>query len=170
LDDDRKIKRLGDTTATVSRTRLRTEPVRSLARPSPATVATGTALDESLRRMRAGHGDALLIIANGRLAGILTERDVLTRVLGQAVDQRQPVDDFMTAAPETLRADASLLEAMRAMERGNYRNVPVVDDDGALVGLLRQLDVLEYIAEAFPQEILNLPPRPHQLMEAPEGA
>jgi CBS-domain-containing membrane protein len=59
---------------------------------------------------------------------------------------------------------------MQAMERGGYRNLPLVDDDGDLVGLLRQQDLLEYIAEAFPQEILNLPPRPHQTMEEPEGA
>ena len=41
---------------------------------------------------------------------------------------------------------------------------------GTVVGLLRQQDLLEYIAEAFPQEILNLPPRPHQTMEEQEGA
>jgi hypothetical protein len=55
------------------------------------------------------------------------------------------------------------------MEAGGYRNLPLVED-GQVVGLLRQHDLLDYIAEAFPQEILNLPPRPHQLMEEPEGA
>jgi CBS-domain-containing membrane protein len=59
---------------------------------------------------------------------------------------------------------------MRAMEQGHFRNVPLVDDSGTVVGLLRQQDLLEYVAEAFPQEILNLPPRPHQTMEEPEGA
>jgi CBS-domain-containing membrane protein len=63
-----------------------------------------------------------------------------------------------------------LLEAMRVMETGHYRNLPLVDPAGVVVGMLRQQDLLEYVAEAFPQEILNLPPRPHQLMEAPEGA
>ena len=62
------------------------------------------------------------------------------------------------------------MEAMRAMEQGHFRNVPLVDSEGQLVGILRQLDLLEYVAEAFPQEILNLPPRPHQLMDQPEGA
>jgi CBS-domain-containing membrane protein len=59
---------------------------------------------------------------------------------------------------------------MLAMESGHYRNLPLVDDAGHVVGMLRQQDLLEYVAEAFPQEILNLPPRPHQFMEAPEGA
>ena len=56
------------------------------------------------------------------------------------------------------------------MEQGQFRNVPLVESDGTVVGLLRQQDLLEYVAEAFPQEILNLPPRPHQTMEEPEGA
>ena len=170
MDDGQKTKSVGDTTASLSRARLRTEQVRVVAQPSPRTVPSGTALREALRHMRAGRGDALLVLHGQRPAGIFTERDLLTRVLGQAVDDSRPVDEFMTAELQTLPAHASLLEAMRTMERGAYRNVPIVDDSGALVGLLRQLDVLEYIAEAFPQEILNLPPRPHQLMEAPEGA
>ena len=120
--------------------------------------------------MRRQGGDALLIKDGERLVGILTERDVLTRVFGAGADFGRPVADFMTADPNTLPADASLLEAMQAMERGHYRNVPLIDDQGELAGLLRQQDLLEYIAEAFPQEILNLPPRPHQLMDQPEGA
>ena len=56
------------------------------------------------------------------------------------------------------------------MESGHYRNLPLIDDAGKVVGMLRQQDLLSYVAEAFPQEILNLPPRPHQTMEAPEGA
>jgi CBS-domain-containing membrane protein len=76
----------------------------------------------------------------------------------------------MTASPRTLDAESTLIDAMKAMEQGHFRNVPLVDLDGQLVGILRQLDLLEYVAEAFPEEILNLPPRPHQLMEEPEGA
>jgi CBS-domain-containing membrane protein len=76
----------------------------------------------------------------------------------------------MTKDPHSLHADAPLLEAMMAMESGHYRNLPLVDGSGRVVGMLRQQDLLAYVAEAYPQEILNLPPRPHQTMEAPEGA
>ena len=163
-------KQLGDTTATVSRLELRVERVRVLAKPDPHSVQSGTSLANALRAMRAGHGDAVLVCDGHRLAGILTERDVLTRILGRRIDEARPVDEFMTADPDVLRSDATLLDAMQAMEQGRYRNVPLVDEAGNLVGLLRQQDVLEYVAEAFPQEILNLPPRPHQLMEESEGA
>ena len=72
--------------------------------------------------------------------------------------------------PPMIDANATLHQALAAMEEGPYRNLPLVDGAGNLVALLRQQDVLEFVAEAFPEEILNLPPRPHQLMEEPEGA
>jgi CBS-domain-containing membrane protein len=48
--------------------------------------------------------------------------------------------------------------------------VPLVDDGGRLVGVVRPVDVLKFLAEAFPEELLNLPPRPHQRMRESEGA
>ena len=165
-----RTKSASSTTAAIGRLELRKEKAHVLARPDPATVMPETSLRDALAQMRDQGGDAILIKEGGRLAGILTERDVLTRVFGAPVDELRPVADFMTVDPHTLSADASLLEAMQAMERGHYRNLPLVEPDGTVVGLLRQQDLIEFIAEAFPQEILNLPPRPHQLMDQPEGA
>jgi CBS domain-containing protein len=165
-----KTKSVGNTSAGMSRLDLRNEKVRAVAQHEPRTVAPATLLRDALAEMRAEGGDALLITENGRLTGILTERDVLTRILGQNVDESKPVSDFMTRDPHTLDAESTLLDAMTAMESGHYRNLPLIDTDGQVVGMLRQNDLLEYVAEAFPQEILNLPPRPHQLMDAPEGA
>ena len=56
------------------------------------------------------------------------------------------------------------------MQTGRFRNVPLVDDDAVLAGVVRPVDVLKYLAEAFPEELLNLPPLPHQRMAATEGA
>ena len=170
MEGTAKVKRVGDTTAAMSRFDLRNEKVRSVAQLEPRNVGPQATLGEALVQMRAQGGDAVLVVDSRRLAGILTERDVLTRVLGKGVDETKPVREFMTAQPHTLSADATLLEAMQSMESGHYRNVPLLDANGEVVGMLRQHDLLEFVAEAFPQEILNLPPRPHQLMEAPEGA
>ena len=154
----------------MGRLELREQKARVLARPDPGTVTPATSLREALEQMREHGGDAVLVKDGDQLAGILTERDVLTRVFATGAVHERPVADFMTAEPHTLSADASLLDAMQAMESGHYRNVPLVDETGRVVGLLRQQDLVEYIAEAFPEEILNLPPRPHQLMDQPEGA
>lgn len=170
MDGTAQTKSVGRTTAGMTRLDLRNEKVRAVAEHQPVTVAPDVPLDDALTRMRGGGGEALLIVDSGRLAGILTERDVLTRILGHEVDGSRPVSDYMTSNPNSLDADATLLEAMKVMESGHYRNLPLVDGSGQVVGMLRQQDLLAYVAEAFPQEILNLPPRPHQLMEEPEGA
>jgi CBS domain-containing protein len=170
VDGTAQTKSIDRTAAGVSRVDLRNEKVRAVAQQEPVSVPSDTPLDAALAQMRRAGGDALLIIDGGQLMGIVTERDVLTRVLGQDVDGDRPVSEFMSSEPRSLNAEATLLEAMTAMESGHYRNLPLVDDAGKVVGILRQQDLLAYVAEAFPQEILNLPPRPHQFMEAPEGA
>jgi CBS domain-containing protein len=170
VDGTAQTKSVGDTSAGISRLDLRNEKVRVVAQRAPVSIAPDVPLDQALAQMRGRGGDALVVVESGRLVGILTERDVLTRIFGQDVDGSRPVRDFMTAEPHSLNAEATLLEAMIAMESGHFRNLPLVDGAGLVVGILRQQDVLEYVAEAFPQEILNLPPRPHQTMEAPEGA
>ncbi len=167
--DTRDTKRVGRTTSGMSRLELRTETARSICRPEPPIVGPDTPLGEALGLMRERSGEALLICEADRLIGILTERDVLLRILGGDADTSRPVREFMTADPHTLAVDATMVDAMRSMESGGYRNLPMIED-GRVVGVVRQHDLLEYIAEAFPEEILNLPPRPHQLMEEPEGA
>ena len=76
----------------------------------------------------------------------------------------------MTTEPRTLDLDQTIRDAIVLMQTGRYRNVPVVDARGHLVGVVRQADIIKYLAESFPEELLNLPPRPHQRMKEPEGA
>jgi hypothetical protein len=56
------------------------------------------------------------------------------------------------------------------MQTGRFRNVPVLDGDRHLTGVIRPHDILSYLAESFPEELLNLPPISNQHMEEPEGA
>jgi CBS domain-containing protein len=120
--------------------------------------------------MRTAGGEPAVVCAEGRVVGVLTERDVLLKVLGQDLDLTAAVDTLMTRDPDVLPANAPMADALSLMARGGYRTLPLVGDNGEVSGVLRQQDIIEYVAEAFPQEILNLPPRPHQMHEEPEGA
>ena len=101
---------------------------------------------------------------------MLTERDIFGRIVGGNVDLNRPVETLMTSDPHTLDLDQTILDAILLMQTGRFRNVPVVDETGHLVGVVRQSDIIKYLAESFPEELLNLPPRPHQRMKQPEGA
>ena len=74
-----------------------------------------------------------------------------------------------TTDPKTLDLDDTIRDAIVLMQTGRYRNVPMVDADRQLVGVVRQSDIIKYLAESFPEELLNLPPRPHQTMKRAEG-
>ncbi len=148
------------------------ERLRVLSRRQPVTVLPGTSLAECVRAIqRTGTGDSVFVCdASGRLSGVLTERDVFARIVGGTVDLHQPVETLMTTEPKTLDLDDTIRDAIVLMQTGRYRNVPLVDESRQLVGVVRQSDIIKYLAESFPEELLNLPPRPHQRMKAPEGA
>ena len=148
------------------------ERLRVLSRNQPVSVPPGTSLADCLRAIqRTGTGDSVFVCeADGRLTGVLTERDIFGRIVGGQVDLSQPVETLMTTEPRTLDLDQTIRDAIVLMQTGRYRNVPLVDEAGHLVGVVRQADIIKYLAESFPEELLNLPPRPHQRMKEPEGA
>ena len=147
------------------------ERLQVLARREPVTVAPHTSLADCLAAIRrSGTGDSVFVVdASGRLAGVLTERDIFGRIVAGHVDLHQPVESLMTTEPRTLDLDQTIRDAIELMQTGRYRNVPLLDDDDILQGVIRPQDILKYLAEAFPEELLNLPPRPHQTMKRPEG-
>jgi CBS domain-containing protein len=154
---------------------LAAEPLMVVGRRLPVTVTPGTSVAACLRAIqRTGTGDSVFVTdEDGLLLGVLTERDIFGRLVGPdvapGVDLDASVDQYMTTDPRTLRLDGTVRDALDLMQSGRFRNVPVVDDDRRLVGVVRQVDILKFLAESFPEELLNLPPRPHQRMEQAEG-
>ena len=148
------------------------ERLRVLSRRQPVTVPPATSLADCVRAIqRTGTGDSVFVCDQaGRLTGVLTERDIFARIVAGRVDLARPVETLMTTEPRTLDLDQTIRDAIDLMRTGRYRNVPVVDGRGHLVGVIRQADIIKYLAESFPEELLNLPPRPHQRMKEPEGA
>ena len=147
-------------------------PLRTLSRREPLTVPPGSSLRECLRAIkRSGVGDSVLVVTpGGHLVGVLTERDIFGRLVGTDADLDAPVETILTIEPRTLRTDQTVRDAMTLMQDGRYRNVPLLDEDGQLAGIVRQADIMRILAESFPQEILNLPPRPHEPLRRAEGA
>jgi CBS domain-containing protein len=150
---------------------LADERLKVLVRREPVTVPPGTSLAACIAAIqRTGTGDSVFVVGpDRRLVGILTERDIFGRIVGGDVDLEQPVETMMTTKPHHLHLEETVRDAIGLMQTGRYRNVPLLDDEDHLVGVVRPQDILKYLAEAFPEELLNLPPRPHQRMGRAEG-
>ncbi|KAH8915679.1 CBS-domain-containing protein [Atractiella rhizophila] len=113
------------------------------ARTGPATVGVKTTVREAARLMKEHHTTAVCVMEQeGRkLAGIFTSKDVVLRVIAAGLDARTcSVVRVMTPHPDTAQPSLSIQQALRKMHDGHYLNLPVLDDTGALVGIV---DVLK---------------------------
>ncbi len=149
---------------------LQQQRVTHLDLTSFATVKTGTKVREALVRMRRSRVSAILVQNGNGLIGIFTERDVLLKVADNPSALDQVVDDLMTADPQTVTSDTSVGRALQLMNAGDYRNVPVRDQSGAVIGNLSQQAMITFLTDHFPREIYNLPPDPEMIPTTREGA
>lgn len=99
------------------------------------------------------HGSALVCDAD-QLVGIITERDLL-RLLAEGKDFDSPVSESMTSPPQTLSTGDTLLDAVRLMDRGGYRRLPVVEGDACAVGIVDVKTVMNYVVEHVPTTVYN---------------
>jgi CBS domain-containing protein len=110
--------------------------------------------------MQSEHRGVVLVSEDGtmhsRVVGIFTERDVLFRIVDQGRNPATlPLADVMTVDPECLRDDQTIAEVLRMMSVGGFRHVPIVDAEGRPVHVVSVRDVVEFLVEAFPREVLN---------------
>ena len=144
------------------------QPLSALELAEPTLISPTSSLADAIAAMRDRHDSCALIAEDGTLRGIITERDVLFEFVDESVDWEQPVQAVMTAGPASIDHEESIGAAIRLMRERDFRTVPIVDG-GSVRGLVRLADLIRNIAELFPEEILNLPPRANQQMKAPEG-
>lgn len=130
-------------------------PRRQLvALPETATVA------DAIRAMNDGKVGAAVILQGGRLTGIFTERDVLSKIAGKPLDVNAvKVAEVMTRDPDTLPSEAKVAYALRKMSEEGYRHIPIVDSAAQVMGVVAVRDIVRWLVDLFP-EAVNLPPNP----------
>lgn len=109
--------------------------------------------------MNDAHIGCVLVTEGDRLVGIITERDILRKVVGQ-LDLDSPVERIMTTNPETVGMDDGIAYVLNKMHVGGYRHIPVLDRQGRPVGVVSMRDFVKFIVSLFPAAVLNVPPEP----------
>ena len=139
---------------------LLSDTVNLLAPSDPIPVTPETMVHDAITTMVENRRAAVVVVDGaGRLIGIFTERDVLTRVVGQGRDgQRTTVGEVMTREPEALRPDDRICYAVNRMNIAGYRTIPLVDAEQRPIGIVTVSDVVRWLAEIFPEAVLNLRP------------
>jgi CBS domain-containing protein len=134
-------------------------PISDLPLRDPILINAKATVADAVRSMNEHHTGCILVEREGRLVGIFTERDVLTKDFFRADSHTASVESVMTKNPETLEADNSIAFALNKMSVGGYRHIPIVEGDKP-VGVLSVRDVVDFLVELFPEDVLNLPPSP----------
>ncbi len=145
------------------------ESLGSIPQRPLLTLPTNMSVAGAIRAMNENHCGCALIVRNGKLAGIFTERDVLRRVVASGIDlDDTPVERVMTANPDTLPATATIAFALKKMCEEGYRHIPLVDAEGRPTGVVAVRDIVGWMVELFPESVLNLPPNPGAY-KSPDG-
>jgi CBS domain-containing protein len=121
--------------------------VRDVMAREPVMVESERTVRETAIVMdRSGHG-CLLVTSNGRIVGIITERDLVRRALAKGGGMtRTKVKNIMSSPLVVVDPDASVEEAARVMAKHKVRRLPVVGS-GGLAGLITITDIAKYLAQ-----------------------
>jgi CBS domain-containing protein len=128
-------------------------PVRSVIEPRKLVVAAPhTSVGQAARLMKEGKVGAVLVVEEGRLVGIFTERDAVFRVMARGLDpESTALRDVMTRDPTTVAPDETFGYALLLMHENGFRHAPVVED-GRPVGVVSARHALDPDLEEFTAE------------------
>lgn len=131
-----------------------TTTVSELAINQVPKLDVGQTAEQAAVAMRAvSHGSAL-VCDGDRLVGIITERDLL-KLIADDGRYRAPLREVMTATPQTIGQDDTLLEAVRWMDQGGYRRLPVVDGNQCPIGIVDVKSVVSFLVDQISSTVYN---------------
>ena len=129
--------------------------VRDAMTANPRTATPAQSLAEAAQIMQSEDVGSVPVVEDGRLVGVLTDRDIAIRAVAEGVDVKTlNVGDVASREPVTVEPGQDLDEALALMARHQVRRLPVVDD-GQLVGILAQADVAIEVKEKKAGEVLE---------------
>jgi CBS domain-containing protein len=148
---------------------LRKDPVSRLEPSLPRSVDRSATVSDAVELMRRDNTGCILVCENGQLVGLFTERDLMRRVLAVGKPLSLPIAEVMTAEPLTIQSRDPIRLAVRRLEGGGHRHLPIVDDTNRPTGILSVKRVVRYLVEHYPSAVYNQPPK-EQAPDSPEGA
>ena len=116
--------------------------IRDAMTSNPKGVDTSTTIADAARLMKSEDVGPLPVVEGDRLVGMVTDRDIVLRVVAEGKDpQSATVGEIASRDLITVDPQQDLDEALRLMAQHQVRRLPVVEEDGRLVGILAQADV-----------------------------
>ena len=130
--------------------------IRNVMTPNPTTVEPSTPINEVARIMKQEDVGSVPVCEGNRLVGTITDRDITLRIVAEGKDpQSTTVRDVATTDLVTIDPQQSLDEALQLMAQNQVRRLPVVEEDGRLVGIVAQADIAQQGADQKTGEVVE---------------
>ena len=116
------------------------------SKPKPLTFPPDAMVFEAVEAMCAkNYGSVIITDPEERVVGVLTERDLMRKILHGGIDAKTtPIREVMTADPRVAHEDDSIVDWLRIMSNERFRRLPVVDDAGRIKMVFTQGDFVSY--------------------------
>lgn len=120
--------------------------IENLRPAKPICVQVGQRVDAAIKLMQENRIGCVCVVENRRLKGIITERDILTKVIGWELKLDQvAVEDIMIPNPEYLFRDDEIAFALNRMHVGGFRHIPLTDLQGHPTGVISVKDIVAHL-------------------------
>jgi CBS domain-containing protein len=130
--------------------------IHDLMTSNPSTIEPDKTVADAAKLMRDEDAGLIPIVEGQKLAGTITDRDIAIRVVAEGKDpQSSTVRDVMTSRLVTVDPDQDLDEALRLMAEHQVRRLPVVEEDGRLVGIVAQADIAKHTSDEKTGEVVQ---------------
>ncbi len=122
--------------------------IRDLMTSNPTTIEPDKTVVDAAKLMDDEDAGLIPIVEGQKLVGTITDRDIAIRVVAEGKDpQSAKVRDVMTSRLVTVDPEQDLDEALRLMAEHQVRRLPVVEEDGKIVGIVAQADVAKHTSD-----------------------
>ncbi len=148
---------------------LREKKIYQIVNPKLVQAPPDISLENAVQLMQENKSGYIVIAKNKKVVGLFSENDVVLRILERDADWAKPISEFMAQNPPVLNIKDSVGSAIDLMGQSNFYHIPLVDDKNELVNVLSVRTLIRFLAEFYPTEVYNLPPKHDQIMATPEG-
>jgi len=133
--------------------------VSHVPQQAAAIVKKGTTIKEVVALMQHQNvGSVLVSGEKDEIVGIVTIGDLMQTFVGSTLSEDASIDNIMSTTVRTINQNTSVLETVDTFYHEKLRHLPVMTADGKVTGVLSDRNLMNYIAENMPSEVLNLPP------------
>lgn len=148
---------------------LKEKKIYQIVNPKLVQAPPEMTVEQAVNLMCENKAGYIVVAKNKKVVGVFTETDLVNKVLENGIDWKRPLSDFMTREVKTLNIKEPVGHAIDLMGQGGFYHIPLVNDEGQLVNVLSVRTLIRFLAEFYPTEVYNLPPKSNQAMATPEG-